>query len=165
MNTQKLRQKASSQKMPLMCLNYVEGGRCSINGDPCPLGSKGASARNEDGLCEMQGKFDVWLTNDDSLLISDLGFPADEPKQCLALGINRTLAQQVAEKKATELGTKILTTKHECIRCEKSFWTTEHDQASGLTKTGQSYLCPECVGMKNDEAIEKRLGVLNYWCG
>ena len=148
-----------------MCLNFVQGGRCSVNGSSCLLGPNGASARNEEGLCELHGRFDVWLTQENNLLISDLGFPSDDPKQCLALGINRNIAEEIAQRKVSELGTKILTTKHECIRCSKPFWTSEHDQASPLAKSGQSYLCSECINKKNDEGIVKKMGVLQYWCG
>lgn len=147
-----------------MCLNFVQGGGCTVTRGRCQLGQAGSSARNGDERCELHGQFDVWLNQDNTVLISDMGFPSDEPKQCLALGINRTLAEQIAEKKACELRTKIETTEHACIRCGKPFWTSRHDQTSGLAKTGQSYLCPDCIDKKN-EGAERRLGDLQYWCG
>lgn len=153
------------EKMHAMCLNFVQGGGCSVLGGCCILGLNGSSARNEDGRCELHGRFDVWLNQDDTVLISDMGFPSYEPKQCLALGVNRALAEQIAERKACELGTKIETTRHECIRCGKLFWTSKHDEGLGLARTGHSYLCPDCIDKKDDEVVGNRLGVLQYWCG
>jgi hypothetical protein len=147
-----------------MCLNFIQGGGCSVTRGRCQLAQAGSSARNEDGCCELHGQFDVWVNQDNAVLISDMGFPSDEPKQCLALGINRTLAEQVAEKKACELGTRIETTKHICIRCGRQFWTSRHDLTSGFAETGQSHLCPNCIHEKN-EGIRRKLGDLQYWCG
>ena len=79
-----------------LCLNFVLGGNCHATGGKCTLGATGASVKNETLECELHGKYDVWVLQDDKLLVTDLGFPSEEPKQCLALGINQRLAARIA---------------------------------------------------------------------
>jgi hypothetical protein len=147
-----------------VCLNFVEGGGCYATGGRCLLGPSGASARNKDAICDLHGNFDVWLTEADDLLITDLGFPSEEPKQCLALGVNEALAREVAAKKAHELGTSIHTSEHRCSRCQKSYWVSEHTRSSGLLETSSTYFCPDCIRNKSI-SVESKLGVQQYWCG
>jgi hypothetical protein len=148
-----------------LCLNYVEGDGCYVTGGKCLLGSKGRAARNSDGVCELHGRYDVWLTQHDDLLVSDMGFPSAEPKQCLALGVNRTLAMQISDKKSRELGTGLLTTQRRCLRCARTYWMSEHSEPEGLIVTGQSYLCPLCVRERASELLASRLDMQRYWCG
>ena len=145
-----------------MCRNFVEGGICYATGANCLLGLGGASARNNDGACELHGNFDVWLTEKDELLITDLGFPSEEPKQCLALGVNETLAREIAANKAHQLQTSILTSERKCSNCQSSYWVSEHGRSPGLSEIGIGHFCPDCIGKKN---LEEKPGVQRYWCG
>ncbi len=147
-----------------MCLNFVQGGGCNATGGKCLLGLRGASARNEDGECEFQGRFDVWVTQTNELLITDMGFPSEEPKQCLAFGINETLARKIAEDRVQDFQTSVATTERRCLKCEKLYWVSEHEPVSGLREVGQGYLCAHCMFEGNGD-VKRRLGVLRYWCG
>jgi DNA-directed RNA polymerase subunit RPC12/RpoP len=146
-----------------LCLNFVEGGDCHLTSGKCLLGLGGALAENRKGECEFHGNFDVWVTQKNQLLITDMGFPSEEPKQCLALGINENLARKIALDKVDKLGTCTLTTERRCLKCGKQFWITQHTSKPGLLETGKGYFCPDCFG--EDESKEERLGVLRYWCG
>lgn len=148
-----------------LCMNYVEGGECYATSKECLLGLRGSSVSNYDGECPLHGEFDVWVTQDDDLLISDIGSPSDEPKQCLALGISRTLAEEIAHNRSVQLGTEVLTTQRRCLACGRLFWMTEHKWSSGLAERGHGHLCPSCVGKGVDELVVKELGSLRYWCG
>jgi hypothetical protein len=148
-----------------LCLNYAGDARCYATGKECLLGVRGRSASNYGDECLLHGKFDVWVTQNDNLLISDIGAPSDEPKQCLALGINITLAEEIAHRRSAQLGTSVLTTERRCLGCSRSFWMTEHGGRSGLAENGHSHLCPYCVGKAAHERVLEKLGSLRYWCG
>lgn len=134
-----------------------------MTGGECLLGLNGASAHNQNSDCALHGKFDVWLTEKNQLLITDMGFPSEEPKQCLALGVNEDIARKLARNKATELRTSILTTESKCLKCGRQYWVNEHKLHSGLLETGKNRLCPDCIG--EIKGLEEKLGVLGYWCG
>lgn len=136
-----------------------------MTGENCLLGLGGSYAKNYDATCELHGRFDVWVTQNDELLISDMGFPSAEPKQCLALGVNLGLARRVAREKSQQLGTKVITTQRRCFQCASFFWFSEHRASSGLVEIGQGYLCPRCMRERIDETVKKKLGVMRYWCG
>jgi hypothetical protein len=121
--------------------------------------------KNDDLECELHGRFDVWVMQDDRLLLTDLGFPSDEPKQCLALGISQELATRIAGEKSQQLGTSLLTTQRKCLRCGMSFWMSDHGGSSGVLETGKAYFCPTCMRRETEESIAKKLGILGYWCG
>jgi len=148
-----------------VCLNYVQGGTCHATGGKCILGEAGVLARNDALACELQGKFDVWVMQDDRLFVSDLGIPSDEPKQCLALGINRKLATQIANEKSRGFGTSVVTTQRKCFCCGRSYWMSEHKRSAGNTETGRGYFCPSCIGQQTEQSLTERLGTLGYWCG
>jgi len=148
-----------------LCLNFVEGDGCYATGGKCLLGLNGASAKNRDGGCELHGKFDVWLTHKNDLLITDTGFPSDEPKQCFALGVHLTLARQIAANKMRQLRTSVITTERRCFKCQERYWVSEHRRPAGLLEIGIGYLCPDCIGESKSVDVEQRLGVLQYWCG
>jgi len=147
-----------------LCMNFVEGGICHITGEECLLGQRGATAKNSDGECEMHGRFDVWLTEENNLLISDMGTPAEEPKRCYALGVNERLARDIAMTKAREFGTKVLTSQRKCIKCGTEYWMTKYGDSGGLLETTHSHLCPTCRAQGADMDVE-RLGTQRYWCG
>jgi hypothetical protein len=147
-----------------LCRNFVEGGGCYATGEKCLLGLSGASARNKDGACELHGNFDVWLTEKNELLITDLGFPSEEPKQCLALGVNETLAREIAANKAHQLQTSMLTSERRCSKCQRSYWVSEHSRSTGLLEIGAGYFCPDCID-KESASVEGKVGVQRYWCG
>ena len=147
-----------------MCLNFVLGGKCYATGGKCALGAKGASVKNEALECELHGKYDVWVLQDDNLLVTDLGFPSEEPKQCLALGINQRLAARIAAEKSEKLGRAVLTTQHRCFQCGSRFWMSEHD-ASETPEPGKRYFCPTCMRQESKQRIEERLGLRSSWCG
>jgi hypothetical protein len=142
-----------------VCFNFVEGGRCYATGTECLLGTRGVSANNRDAVCALHGRFDVWLTEKDQLLVTDLGFPAEEPKQCLALSVNEALARKIACDKASELGSSILTTERTCLKCGSQYWISGHK----LPATGKSRLCPNCIA--NVTALQEKPNVLDSWCG
>jgi hypothetical protein len=148
-----------------LCLNFVEGGNCYATSGKCSLGSRGALAKNDALECDLQGKFDVWVMQDDRLLVTDLGFPSDEPKQCLALGINEKLATQIARGKARQLECVVLTTQRKCLRCDTKFWISEHVGFSYAAQTAKAYLCPKCIRQETEESVARKLGDLRYWCG
>ena len=148
-----------------MCLNFVKGGSCYATGGQCLLGLNGALAKNHDGECELQGMFDVWLTHKNDILLTDMGFPSEEPKQCLAFGVQLTLAKKIAENKIRQLRTSIITSEHRCFKCQKRYWVSEHRRPAGLLEIGIGYLCPDCIGESKSVDVEERLGVLRYWCG
>ena len=148
-----------------LCLNYVQGGTCYATGGKCILGAEGALVKNNALACELQGKFDVWVMQDDRLLVSDLGIPSDEPKQCLALGINQKLATQIANEKSKRFGTSVVTTQRKCFCCGVPYWMSEHDSSAGNAETGRGYFCPSCIDRQTEESVAKKLGILGYWCG
>jgi hypothetical protein len=148
-----------------LCLNFVEGGECYATKGKCVLGARGTSANNDTLECELQGSFDVWVMQDDKLLVSDLGIPSAEPKQCLALGINKKLAIQIAKEKSGRLGTVVSTTERTCFFCNMPFWMSEHDSSHGITKTERGYFCPSCFHGETEENLVRKLGILGYWCG
>jgi len=129
------------------------------------LGADGATAKNADEECELHGNFDVWLTQHDDLLITDMGFPSEEPKQCLALGVNESVAQRIALEKSRQLRSLLTTTKRRCIRCGFLYWISQHARPSGLGEMGHAYFCPTCIGWVVDQEMERRLGAQRYWCG
>jgi hypothetical protein len=146
-------------------LNYVQVGTCYATGGKCILGAEGALVRNNALACELQGKFDVWVMQDDRLLVSDLGIPSDEPKQCLALGINQKLATQIANEKSKGFGTSVVTTQRKCLCCGVPYWMSEHDSFVGNAETRKGYFCPSCIGRQTEDSLAKKLGILGYWCG
>jgi hypothetical protein len=146
-------------------MNFIEGGFCHVTGEKCSLGPRGATAKNADRECELHGNFDVWLTQKNDLLITDMGFPAEEPKQCFALGINQQLARSIAMEKAKKMETSILTTQRKCIKCGTQYWMTQYRDSPGLLETGHANFCPDCRASKIDEETERRLGTQRYWCG
>jgi hypothetical protein len=148
-----------------MCLNYVQGGKCYATGQECLLGVKGASVRNDTLECRLHGKFDVWVMQDGKILVSDLGIPSDEPKECVALGINPTLAVEIGRRRAKHLGTLVQTTERKCHRCGSLFWMSEHDSSSGAAKTGRGYFCPKCIPQETEATMARELGILGHWCG
>lgn len=136
-----------------------------MTGRECYLGEQGASAKNEDSECSLHGRFDVWVMQDDKLLISDLGLPSEEPKQCLALGINQESAKQVVEEKSKQPGTMVVTTERKCFGCGRVFWFSEHETSKAQTGTGRGYFCPDCLGHETEKSIATEFGNLAYWCG
>ena len=148
-----------------MCLNFVLGGNCHATGGKCILGARGASVKNNALECDLQGRYDVWLLQDGKLLVTDLGFPSEEPKQCLALGVNQRLAARIAGEKSQKLGTPVLTTQHKCFQCGTRFWMSQHDGSPGAPETGKGYFCPTCIRQETERSVTGRLGILGYWCG
>jgi DNA-directed RNA polymerase subunit RPC12/RpoP len=148
-----------------LCMNFIERGFCHVTGEKCFLGLRGATAKNVDGECELHGRFDVWLTQRNDLLITDMGFPAEEPKQCFALGINEHLARSIASERAKQMKTSVLTTQRRCIKCGTQYWMTQYRDSLGLLETGRANFCPNCRASEIDEEMERRLGAQRYWCG
>jgi len=122
-------------------------------------------AKNDAMTCELQGEFDVWVMQDDRLLLSDLGIPSDEPKQSLALGINQKLATKIANEKSQSFRTSVVTTQRKCLCCGVSYWMSEHACSAGNAEVGRAYFCPSCISQQTEESIVKKLGILGLWCG
>ena len=148
-----------------MCLNFVQGGDCYATGAKCLLGLEGASAKNPDRGCVLHGIYDVWIMQDNGLLISDLGFPSEEPKQCLALGINEKLAKQIAAERSRKLGTTVLTTERKCLGCGRPFWYSDHENSPRRVETGRGFFCSDCLSHETEQTMTRKLGNLGYWCG
>lgn len=148
-----------------MCLNFVQGAICYATGGKCLLEARGASVTNQTMECKLHGRFDVWVMQDDRLLVTDLGFPSDEPKQCLALGINEELATKIAGEKARQGGRAVQTTKRKCLRCQTEFWTSGHLGLSYAAQIAKGYFCPSCIQQETEDSVVRKLGELGYWCG
>jgi collagenase-like PrtC family protease len=148
-----------------VCLNYVQGASCYATSGRCLLGSRGALASNYHGECELHGKFDVWVTHENDLLITDLGFPSEEPKQCLALGVSESLARSIADGKPKQFARSVLTSQRICVKCVRRYWVSDHKPSSGLLKLRHGSFCPDCLPENSGQALEKELGALGYWCG
>jgi len=147
-----------------LCLNFIDDKKCHINGRSCILGPRGATARNEDRQCQLHGDFDVWITQG-TLLITDLGFPPEEPVQSIALGVNETVAMQVVEEKSMQLGIPLTTSKRRCMQCGKLYWVSRHTRTYGLARRGYVTFCPDCLGRLDRSTVESKLGENRYWCG
>jgi hypothetical protein len=147
-----------------LCLNFVENGKCYVNGRKCVLGVRGAVAKNEDRECGLHGDFDVWEIGR-SLLVTDLGFPPDEPVQCLALGVNETVAMNVALEKSERMGMVLTTSQRTCIQCGAFYWMSQHVRVSGMIRNGYTNFCPKCFDHADSLGIERRLAEQRYWCG
>ncbi len=140
-----------------MCMNYVEDGICHVTSRKCLLGGLHGSGRP----CGLQGEFDVWVTLDDKLLVSDIGPPSPEPKRSVALGVRGNLACRIAECMAVKNSTQVITTQQKCRRCGSRYWITDHHRTSA--RLGRRYFCPNCIGRLSDQNGE--LDVTEYWCG
>ena len=147
-----------------MCLNFVEDGKCHVNGRSCMLGRRGAAARNADSECELHGVFDVWVAQG-NVLVTDMGFPPDEPVQSVALGVNENVAMQAASEKSELLGIPLTTSKRKCVQCGGFYWASKHTHTSGLTLRGYVTFCPSCLGRVNRAEVESKLGKNRHWCG
>jgi hypothetical protein len=147
-----------------MCLNFIEEGKCHINGRNCILGARGALAKNEDHECELHGGFDVWIANG-SVLVTDLGFPPDEPVQSVALGVNESVAMQTASEKSKLMGIPLRASKRACTQCGASYWISQHSRTSGMSRRGYATFCPHCLDAADDLEVEEKLGQQRHWCG
>jgi hypothetical protein len=147
-----------------LCLNFMEDGKCHVNGRSCILGPRGAVARNQDHECELHGGFDVWVTNG-SILVTDLGFPPDEPVQSIALGVNETVAIQTASEKSNQMGIPLTTSKRICIECGALYWVSQHVRTLGLSRRGYVTFCPDCLGWLDQPDVGSRLSEARHWCG
>ena len=127
------------------------------------LGPRGAAAKNEDGECELHGRFDVWLLNQ-SILVTDLGSPAEEPVRDLALGINEGIAMSIALEKSKEASRPVTTSKRTCIQCGSLYWMSQHLRVSGFAQVGHANLCPKCIPT-DDVDTARNLGERRQWCG
>jgi len=147
-----------------MCLNFIEEGYCHVTGGKCILGSRGATARNEQRQCELHGGFDVWLTQG-KLLMTDLGFPPDEPVQSIGLGVSEAVASRLAAERSKHLGVPIITSQRRCIECGCLYWVSNHAHTSGLTRREYVIFCPTCLDKDGRHEIERRLVENRHWCG
>jgi hypothetical protein len=148
-----------------LCMNYVEGGRCHLLAKACLLGAKGASAKNQDGECPIHGQIDVWVMQNDDLLISDIGSPSEEPKQSVALGINQPLAESIAHSRSAQTGAKVLTTQRRCLACANLFWMSEHSRREAMAQEGVGNICPTCTEKRSGAPLPGHLDRLRHWCG
>jgi ribosomal protein S27AE len=147
-----------------LCLNFVADGTCHVDGRRCILGARGATARNEDHECELHGDFDVWVVGR-NLLVTDLGFPAEEPVKCLALRINETVAMSVASEISKRDALPLTTSKRTCERCGAPYWMSQHVRKSSLNQNAPARFCPKCLDGVDHFEIDDRLGEQRGWCG
>jgi ribosomal protein S27AE len=132
-------------------MNFVEGGTCHVTGKECLLGTIEVAKR-----CELQGGFDVWVTQDDEILLSDIGPPSPEPKRSIALGVQKQLANVIAQRAACTIGSPVITTQKECRECGKKYWLSDHESSREERRIGRRYFCPNCIGTVSSPS---------YWCG
>jgi hypothetical protein len=144
--------------IPEMCMNYIEGGVCHVTGRGCLLGDTYDVNRE----CAIRGNFDVWVTCDDKILISDIGSPSPEPKRSVALGVGKRVAEEIALVTARNNSGEIVTTQQRCRQCREMYWITEHE--SSLTRLGRRHFCPRCME-KIDGSSVGEFDLPNYWCG
>ena len=141
-----------------MCMNYVEGGKCHVTRGDCLLGTfNGLNSH-----CALHGAFDVWVTCDDKILISDIGSPSPEPKRSVALGVRKRVADEAAEHAAKETSSDIVTTQQRCRECGRLYWISEHERST-VTKLGRRHFCPVCINKVHSRAAGFDLP--EYWCG
>ncbi len=112
--------------------------------------------------CAIQGSFDVWVTWEDKILISDIGSPSPEPKRSIALGVDKRVADEVAEFIARKDSLKIVTTQQTCTLCGKLYWLTEHE--ASVARLGRRRFCPACI-LKAEGSGGGTFDVPDYWCG
>lgn len=159
-----------------MCLNYVQGGSCLIDGKPCLLGSRGNEARNEGRECPRHGLFDVWRTCEGLILISDLGGTYEGVTDCYGLGISLEEATKIAQIRAQTLQAKIATTERECLRCGARFWARGGPAEERALGRAVGYFCTSCLNLTPEAELEdywKQIGTvqnepqidLSEWCG
>ena len=141
-----------------MCMNYVEGGKCHVTRSECLLGT----SYSANGRCALLGGFDVWVTFDDKILISDIGSPSPEPKRSVALGVGKSVADEVAVLAAKETSGEIITTRQKCRECGGLYWISEHERST-VTKLGRRHFCPVCIG-KVHSARTAGFDLPEYWC-
>jgi len=159
-----------------LCLNYIQNGHCLVDGEPCLLGLHGSEARNEHRECVRHGPFDVWRTQEDSILVSDLGGPLGGVKDCYALGVSLEEARKTAQTISRNTGAKIVTTERTCGKCGAGFWpradSVKCDTLSRLT----GYFCSSCARFSDEAELDERLREvdeaqdmghidLSAWCG
>jgi hypothetical protein len=142
-----------------VCMNFVEGGICHATRQKCILGPIYQSNQ----LCHLQGRFDVWITHDDNVLLSDIGPPSPEPKRSVALGVKKELAISIARTTAREMNCGIFTSRQICHQCGRSYWISEHE-SEPAPMLGRRHFCPQCI-LKVDQKSSVTKGGLNYWCG
>jgi ribosomal protein L33 len=138
-------------------MNYIEGGTCHVTGRECLLGT----SHEINHECAIRGDFDVWITCDDKVLISDIGPPSPEPKRSVALGVGKRVADEIAMLTALKTSGEIMTTQQRCRQCGRLYWITEHE--SSVTRLGWRRFCPRCIG-STDRSVGK-FDVPDYWCG
>ena len=126
---------------------------CHVTDGGCLLGA----SYDPKHACALQGNFDVWVTIDDNVLISDIGSPSPEPKRSVALGVEKGVALEVAALTARKLSGEIITSEQKCRECGGLYWITEHEYAK--VRLGRRYFCPTCL-----RGISE-IDVLDYWCG
>jgi hypothetical protein len=147
-----------------------------IDRQPCVLGSRGDKARNQDRECVRHGTFDVWRTSEGRVLISDLGGPYDNVKDCYALGISLEEATRIARTQAQFSHAKIVTTERKCTRCGTRFWPRARLLDSKMRGRAANYFCESCLELTPAAELSKywreigsKQGApdvdLSEWCG
>ena len=137
---------------------------CHLNGSKCILGARGAFVKNEDRECAFHGDFDVWVTTK-SLLVTDLGFPSEEPIRCIALRVNESVATELASEKSKQMRLPLETSKLKCAQCGALYWSSQHVRAPGLIQNVYANFCPECFSHTDPSEMERRLERQRRWCG
>jgi hypothetical protein len=157
-----------------LCLDYVQGGACLIDGESCLLGTGGDEARNDDRECPRHGPFDVWRTREDLILISDLGGPYEGVKDCYGLRISLQEATRAAQNQVQHLATKIVTTQRKCGKCGVRFWPRAELAEGSVLNRPAGYFCASCLKLASETDLEEHWRKidedtphidLSEWCG
>jgi len=130
---------------------------CRVTGKDCLLGT----SYDTKHACELNGNFDVWVTIDDDVLISDIGSPSPEPKRSVALSVNQNVALAIAEVTVRTISGKIITSQQKCRKCGSGYWITEHEYTK--SRVGRRFFCPDCI--RGIEGKGSDFDFFDYWCG
>jgi hypothetical protein len=132
--------------------------------------------KNERNECVRHGPFDVWRTQDDSILMSDLGAPYDSVKDCYALGASIEEATKIARALSENSRGKIITTERVCRRCGARFWPRANRLGSDAQGPVRDRFCDLCARLGSGTELReywREIGRargaecvdLSEWCG
>ena len=113
--------------------------------------------RNERNECATHGPFNVWSTQESSILISDLGIPYDRVKDCYALGVSLEEATKIARALSQNSQGRVITTERTCRKCGVRFWPRANRLGSDVRGTVRDHFCDSCA------QFGSRTGLKEYW--
>jgi len=113
--------------------------------------------KNERNECMRHGPFDVWRTQEDSVLISDLGVPYDGVKDCHALGVSLEEVTKIVRALSQNSQVRIITTERACKKCGARFWPRANRLGSDVRGPVRDHFCDSCARLRSGSELMK------YW--